>query len=149
MHFLKRNAHASNLFKNLSIFKLSDKVYPENWTLICKYLIKIYRKILKNCFTFVTASHSHNTRWSNSSCFKIPSHNTKLDERHSVKISAFHAWNYLQKLHVNILFYQLPLTNLRSLKNSILLVITNNVMPCVMYYCTFDFFSSKSFNYFN
>ena len=112
MHFLKRNAHAANLFKNLNIFKLSDKVYPENWTLICKYLIKIYRKILKNCFTFVTASHSHNTRWSNSSCFKIPSHNTKLDGRHSVNISAFHSWNYLQKLHVNILFYQLPLTNL-------------------------------------
>ena len=38
MHFLKRNAHMSNLFKNLNILNLPDKVSLENWMLICKYL---------------------------------------------------------------------------------------------------------------
>ena len=41
-HFLKRNAHTSNLFKNSNILKLTDKVSLE---------------IFKNLFTLATASH--------------------------------------------------------------------------------------------
>ena len=37
------------------------------------------------------------------------------DGRHSVNINAIYTWNYLLKLHVNILFYQLTLTRLKSL----------------------------------
>ena len=62
MHFLKRNAYTSKLFKNLNIFKLSDKVTLENCTFICKcfnyYLIKTF----KIWFTLPTVSHTHNTR---------------------------------------------------------------------------------------
>ena len=77
-------------------------------------------KSFKYWFTLATASHTHNTRWSNLGCLKIPSDKAKIYGRHSVNISAFYTWNYLQKLHVNILFYQLPLTKLKSLIKKIL-----------------------------
>ena len=48
MHFLKRNAHTSNLFKNLNILKLPDKVSLENCILICKYFNQSLPKSFKN-----------------------------------------------------------------------------------------------------
>ena len=115
MHFLKRNAHTSNLFKNLNILKLPDKVSLENCILICKYFNQFLPKSFENWLTLATASHTYSTRWSNKGCLKIPPHKTKIYERHSVNISSIYTWNYLQKLHINILFYQLPLTKLKSL----------------------------------
>ena len=38
----------------------------------------------------------------------------KLYGRRSLNISAIYTWNYLQKLHVNILFYQPPLTRFKK-----------------------------------
>ena len=129
MHFLKRNAHAFNLFKKSNILRLPDKVSLENYILICKYFNQSLPKTFKNWFTLATTSHTHNNRWSNSGYLKIPSHNTKLFRRHSVNISAIYTWNILQKLHVNILFYQPPLTKLKDLiKNSTVLIITNSLM---------------------
>ena len=75
MHFLKRNAHTSNLFKNLNILKFPDKVSLENCILICKYFNQSLPKSFKNWFTLAAASGTHNIRWSNSGCLKIPSHN--------------------------------------------------------------------------
>ena len=98
IHFLKRNAHTSNLFKNFIILKLPDKVSLENCILICNYFNQSLPKTSKNWFTLAAASHTHNTRWSNSDCLKIPSHNTKLYGRYSVKISTTYTRNYLQKL---------------------------------------------------
>ena len=72
MHFLKRNAHTSNLFKKLNILKLPDKVFLENCILICKYFNQYLPKTFKNWFTLASASHIHNTRWSDSGCLKIP-----------------------------------------------------------------------------
>ena len=115
MHFLKRNTHPSNLFKSLNVFKLPDEVTLKNCTLICKYFNQSLPETFKNWVTLATASHTHNTRWSNPGCLKIPSDNVQLYGRHSVNISAIYTWNYLQKLHVNILFYQQPLTKLKSL----------------------------------
>ena len=112
MHFSKRNAH---LLKNLNILKLPDKVSLENCILICKYFNQSLLKTFKNWFTFATASHTHKSRWSNSGYLNIPSHNTKLYGMHSINTSAIYKWNYLQKLHFNILFYELPLTKLKSL----------------------------------
>ena len=108
----------------------------------CKYFNQSLPKTFKNWFILATASHAHNTRWSNSSCLKVPSHNTKLCGRHSVSISVTCTRNYLQKLHVNILFYKLPLTKLKSLrvwlKNSILLVMTKDLMYyALVYFCLF------------
>ena len=115
MHFLKRNAHTFNLFKNLNILKLPDIVSLENCNLICKYFNQSLPKSFKNWFSLATASHIHNIRWSNSDCLKIPSHKTIIYGRHSVNISITYTWNYLQKLHANTLFYQLPLIKLKSL----------------------------------
>ena len=42
MHFLKRNAHRSNLFKIFGVLKIPDKVILENFI-----LISIYQKPLK------------------------------------------------------------------------------------------------------
>ena len=73
----------------------------------------------------------------------------KLYGGHSVKIKATYTWNYLQKIHVNILFYQLTLTKIKSLiKNAILLIVTNSLTSCITYLCTFGF-SSQSFYYLN
>ena len=47
MHFLKRNAHTCNLFKNLNVFKLPDQVTLKNDILICKYFNDFLPKILK------------------------------------------------------------------------------------------------------
>ena len=102
MHLLKRNKHTSNLFKNLNILKLPDKVSLENCIFICKYFNQSLPKSFKNWVTLATASHTHNNRWSNSGCLLI-------------KRKYVYTRNYLQKLHVNILFYQLPLTKLKIL----------------------------------
>ena len=75
---------------------------------------------LKNWFTLAATSYTHNTKWSNSGCLKVPSHNSKLCGRHLVNISAIYTWNYLKKLHVNILIYQLPITKLMNLTKKIL-----------------------------
>ena len=45
--FLKRNAHTSNLFKNLNILKLPDKVSLEIASLFVNILINLYQKVLK------------------------------------------------------------------------------------------------------
>ena len=110
-----KEMHIYNLFKNLNIFKLPDKVSLENFTLVCKYFNQSLPKSFRNWFTLAAASHSHNTIWSNSGCLKIPSHKTKIYGRHSVNITSIYTWNDLQKLHVNILFYQLTQTKLKSL----------------------------------
>ena len=47
MHFLKRNAYTPNLFKNLNILKLPDKVSLENCILICKYFNQSLPESLK------------------------------------------------------------------------------------------------------
>ena len=86
MHFLKRNAHTFNLFKRLNILKLPDKVSLENCILICKYFNQSLPKGFKNWFILATASHTHNTRWSNSGCLKITSHKTKTYGKYSVKL---------------------------------------------------------------
>ena len=54
--------------------------------------------------SLATVSHTHNTRWSNSGCLEISSHKTRVYGRHSINMNAIYSWNYLQKLHVNILF---------------------------------------------
>ena len=139
LHFLKRNAHTSNLFKNLNVLKLPDKV-------TCKYFNQSLPNTFKNWSTLATASHTHNNnRWLDSGFIKIPPHNTKLYGRSSVIISAIYTWNYLQKIHVNILLYQLPLTKLKNLvRNTMLLIIINN-LSYIMYLRTFGCFIIKSF----
>ena len=62
IHFLKRNAHKSNLFKNLNILKLPDKVSLDDCILICKYFNQSLPKSFKNSFTLATASYTHNIR---------------------------------------------------------------------------------------
>ena len=61
MHFLKRNAHTSNLFKNLNILKLPDKVSLENCILICKYFNQSLPKSFENWLTLATVSHTSHT----------------------------------------------------------------------------------------
>ena len=66
MHFLKRNTRKSNLFKNLNILNLLDKVTLENCILNCKCFNQSLTKTFKNLFTLAVASY--NTRWLYSCC---------------------------------------------------------------------------------
>ena len=116
----------------LNILKLPHKVFLENCILTCKYFNQSLPKSFKNWFTLATGSHTHNIRWSNSGCLKIPSPKTKIYDRHSVNISVIYICSYLEKLHVSTLFYQL--TKLKSLiNNSILLIITSSLMSYIVH----------------
>ena len=75
---------------------------------------KPYQHLLK-IGSLSTDSHTHNTRWFNLGCLKIPPHKTKIHGRQSVNISAIYTWNYLQSHHGNITFHQLSLTRLKKL----------------------------------
>ena len=92
-----------------------DKVCLKNCILVCKYCNQCFLKNFKNWFNLATASHTNNTRWSNSGFLKTASHKMKVYGRHSININVIYTWDYLQKLHVNMLFYQLTLTKLKSL----------------------------------
>ena len=89
----------SNLFKNLNVLKLPNTVTLENGILISKYFNQSLPKTFTNWFTLAAASHTHDTRWSNSGCLKIPAHTTNLFGTHSVNI----------KCHLNMkLFTETP-----------------------------------------
>ena len=94
----------SHVFKNLKMLKFTEKVTLKNCILIFKYFNQALLKTFKNWFTLATVSHTHNTRWSNSGCLEISSHKTRVYGRHSNNMNAIYSGNYLQKLHVNILF---------------------------------------------
>ena len=90
MYFLNRNTHAAPLFKDSNIVKFSDKIALENCIFIKNYFNQTLPKPFKNWFTISTGSRTHNTRWSNLGCLKIPPHKTKIHGRKSVKISAIY-----------------------------------------------------------
>ena len=46
--FFERNAHTSNLFENLNVLKLPDKVTLENCILICKCFCQSLPKTFEN-----------------------------------------------------------------------------------------------------
>ena len=69
MHFLKRNTHISNLFKNSNIFKLPDKVFligllleqlrihddSDSWNIVEEF-VELTKSITKDCNSDVIAS---------------------------------------------------------------------------------------------
>ena len=75
----------------------------------CQHLLKI------GSLSLSTDSHTHNTRWSNLGCLKIPPHKTKIYGRQSVNISVIYTWNYLQNHRRNIMFHELSLSRLKKL----------------------------------
>ena len=96
------------------MLKFPDKIALENCIFIKNYFNQTLPAPFKNLFTVSTDSDTHNTRWSNLSCLKIPPHKTKIYGRQSANISAMYVWNYLQKHHKNM-FYKLSLTRLKKL----------------------------------
>ena len=64
IYFLNHNAHAFDLFRDLNILKLPDKVALEN----CLFMNKYFNKWFKNWFTLSSDFHAYNTRWSNLDC---------------------------------------------------------------------------------
>ena len=90
MYFLNRNTHAAPLFKDSNIVKFSDKIALENCIFIKNYFNQTLPKPFKNWFTISTGSRTHNTRWSNLVCLKIPPHKTKIYGRKSVTNSAIY-----------------------------------------------------------
>ena len=78
MYFLNRNAHTTPLFKDSHILKFPDKIALENCIFIKNYFNEILPTPFKNWFTLSTDSHTHNTRWSNLGCLKIPPHKTTI-----------------------------------------------------------------------
>ena len=133
INFMKQNIHTSNLFNSCNLLII----------FIYKCLNKSWQKTFKNWFSLSTASHTHNIWWCNSDCLKIPSHNMKLCGRYWVKISGIYTCNCSQELHVNILFYQLPLAKLKDLFKK---CYTSNHK---FHLCSFGFFITKQFFYFN
>ena len=115
MYFLNRNTHTVTLFKDSNILKFPDKIALESCIYIKNYIKKTLPTPFKNWFTISADLHTYNTRWSNLGCLKIPLHKTKMYGRQSAGISAIYIWNYLQRIHKNILFYQLCLTKLKKL----------------------------------
>ena len=115
MYLLNFNIHTAPLFKESNILKFPDKIALENCIFIKKYFNQTLPTPFKNWFTLSTNSHTHNTRWSNLGCLKIPPNKTKVYGRQSVNISAIYIWNYLQRIHKNVMFYPLSLTKLKKL----------------------------------
>ena len=115
MYFLNRNAHTTPLFKDSNILKFPDKIALENCIFIKNYFNQTLPTPFKNWFTLSTDSHTHNTRWSDLGCLKIPPHKTAIYGRQSVNISAIYIWNYLQSHHRNIMFHHLSLTRRKKL----------------------------------
>ena len=115
MYFFNRNTHTAPLFKDSNILKFPDKMTLENCIFIKNYFSQTLPTPFKNRFTLSTDSHTHNTRWSNLGCLKIPPHKTRIYGRQSVNISAMYIWNYLQRIHKNIMFHQFSLTRLKKL----------------------------------
>ena len=115
MHFLNRNVHTTPLFKDSNILKFPHKIDLENCTFVRNYFNQTLPAPFKNWFTLSTDSHTHNTRWSDLGGLRIPPHKTKIYGSQSVNISAIYTWNYLQILHINIIFYQLSLIELKKL----------------------------------
>ena len=113
LYFLHRNTHTAPLFKDSNILKFPDKIILENCIFIKKYFSQTLPTPFKNGLTLSTDSHTHNTRWSNLGCLKIPPHKTKIYGRQSVNISVIYIWNYLQRIHKNM-FYQLSLTKFKK-----------------------------------
>ena len=123
--FYKRNLYGSCAFwiimhiqpvlKDSNILKFPDKIALENCIFIKNYFNQTLPTPFKNWFTLSTDSHTHNTRWSNLGCLKIPPHKTTIYGRQSVNISVIYTWNYLQSHHRNIMFHQLSFTRLKKL----------------------------------
>ena len=115
MYFLNCNIHTAPLFKDSNLLKFPDKIALENCIFIKKYFNQTLPTPFKNWFTLSADSHTHNTRWSNLGSLKIPPHKTKIYGRQFVNIDAIYICNYLQRIHKNIMFYQLSLTKLKKL----------------------------------
>ena len=115
MYFLNCNTHTTLLFKDSNILKFPNKIGLENCIFIKNYFNQTLPTPFKYWFTLSTDSRTHNTRWSNLRCLKIPPHKTKIYGRLSVNICAVYIWSYLQRHYKNIMFYQLSLTRLKKL----------------------------------
>ena len=108
---------------------LRIQTYSSNF--LIKLLLKIvfllriistkYQHLLK-IYSLSADSDTHNTRWSNLGCLKIPHHKTKIYGRRSANISAIYTWNYL------------PSNN-----NITSLTMANSLLSC-MYIFVFCFF---------
>ena len=115
MYFLNCNTYTVPLFKDSNILKFPDKIALRNCIFIKNDFEPTFPTPFENWFTLFTDSHTHNTRWSNLGCLKIPLHKTKIYGRQSANISTIYIWNYLQIIHKNTMFYQLSLTKLKKL----------------------------------
>ena len=78
MYFLNRNIHTALLLKDSNILKFFDKIALENCIFIKNYFNQTLPAPFKNLSTLSTDSDTHNTRWFNLSCLKIPPHKTKI-----------------------------------------------------------------------
>ena len=82
MYFLNRNEHTNPLFKDSNTLKFPDKIALENCIFIKNHFNQTLPTPFKNWFTLSTDSHTHNTRWSDLGCLKIPPHKTTIYGRY-------------------------------------------------------------------
>ena len=98
MYFLNRNTQTAPIFKDSNILIFPDKITLESCIFIKNYFNQTLPTPFKDWFTLSADSHTHNKRWSNLVCLKIPPHKAKKYGRQSVNISAIYIWNYLQSI---------------------------------------------------
>ena len=115
MFFQNRNSNTSPLFKVYRIVKSFDKTALENCIFISKSLKGLLPSIFNNWFNISFELHSHDTGWSNLGYLKIPSHPTKTYGRYSIFVNSIYVWNYLQRCHQNVIFYQLRANTLKAI----------------------------------
>ena len=115
MFFQCRNSHTGPLFKLSKILKSFDTTILESCIFISKSLEGVLPSIFNNWFKFSFELHSHDTRWSNLGCLKIPSYLTKTYGRYSMFVNSIYVWNHLQSCHQNIIFHRLRANKLKEI----------------------------------
>ena len=97
MNFKPRNFHTSLLYLRLSVLKLLDKIFLENYLLISKAINSLLPSLFNDWFTFASEAHRYETSSSIMGLLKIPTINTKSYGKYPVKTSSITSWNEIQK----------------------------------------------------
>ena len=122
MNFKPIKFHTSPLYLRLTILKLPDKIFLENYLLITKAINNILPSIFNNWFTFTTETHRYETSSSTNGLLKIPNINTTSYDKYSGKTSSITPSNKIQKQTKNK-----SLSTFRTQKKSFLTKqLTNN-----------------------
>lgn len=90
------NSHITFLFKENTVIKFVDKVYPENILFIFKYLSNLLPPVVNGWFTLVSDKHNYNTSCTEKDQLCKLSHNTVTYVKYFLKALVIVSWNGMQ-----------------------------------------------------